>query len=342
MPRPTTRRSPAPSQFPNSSVNQFNRRKLLAGAGAALGAGAVLGGLGSAGVSALSRHQRPAACCSRRGEPVTFGSNYSDPVDSEAIAAARRGHRRADDDQHRRPQHLPGELQHLHPAARRRDVVVRRLPHAGVRQPRRRRRHLRRVGGPRPASARASRPPRRRLDGKQYFVPFYYYPWAVHYRKSVFEDGGYTIPTTWDEFNALARPDADRRDHPARRGQRRQLAADGHVRHAQHADQRLRLPRLADGRPGELDRRPGQAGVHHLGGAAPLLPARRQRPHVAGRGDRTGQRRDRDDAARHVHRSATSTRTRSRTSSTTSTSSPSRRSTTSTARTRSRRRSTGS
>ena len=40
--------------------------------------------------------------------------------------------------------------------------------------------------------------------------------------------------------------------------QRRQLAADGHVRHAQPADQRLRLPRLADGRPGELDRRPGQ------------------------------------------------------------------------------------
>src|SRR3954467_1288033 len=24
-------------------------------------------------------------------------------------------------------------------------------------------------------------------DGKQYFVPFYYYPWAVFYRKSVFE-----------------------------------------------------------------------------------------------------------------------------------------------------------
>ena len=41
------------------------------------------------------------------------------------------------------------------------------------------------------------------LDGKQYFVPFYYYPWAVFYRKSVFEAGGYEIPTTWDEFKAL-------------------------------------------------------------------------------------------------------------------------------------------
>ena len=41
------------------------------------------------------------------------------------------------------------------------------------------------------------------LDGKQYFVPFYFYPWAVHYRKSLFADMGYSIPTTWDEFKAL-------------------------------------------------------------------------------------------------------------------------------------------
>ncbi|MDE0700499.1 MAG: carbohydrate ABC transporter substrate-binding protein [Acidimicrobiaceae bacterium] len=41
------------------------------------------------------------------------------------------------------------------------------------------------------------------LDGKQYFVPFYFYPWAVHYRKSLFADMGYSIPTTWGEFKAL-------------------------------------------------------------------------------------------------------------------------------------------
>ena len=40
-------------------------------------------------------------------------------------------------------------------------------------------------------------------DGKQYLVPFYYYPWAVHYRKSFFAQKGYTIPKTWDEFMAL-------------------------------------------------------------------------------------------------------------------------------------------
>ncbi len=41
-------------------------------------------------------------------------------------------------------------------------------------------------------------------DGKQYFIPIYNYPWAVFYRKSVFSDKGYTIPTTLDEFKTLA------------------------------------------------------------------------------------------------------------------------------------------
>jgi multiple sugar transport system substrate-binding protein len=40
-------------------------------------------------------------------------------------------------------------------------------------------------------------------DGKQYFVPVSYYPWAVFYRKSVFEKNGWTPPTTLDEMNAL-------------------------------------------------------------------------------------------------------------------------------------------
>jgi len=42
------------------------------------------------------------------------------------------------------------------------------------------------------------------LDGKQYFIPFYYYPWAVFYRKSVFEKNGYTVPKTLDELKTLA------------------------------------------------------------------------------------------------------------------------------------------
>jgi len=40
-------------------------------------------------------------------------------------------------------------------------------------------------------------------DGKMYFVPTNYYPWVVLYRKSLFEEKGYTIPATMDQFKAL-------------------------------------------------------------------------------------------------------------------------------------------
>ena len=43
------------------------------------------------------------------------------------------------------------------------------------------------------------------LDGHQYFVPIYNYPWAVFYRKSVFAKNGYKVPKTWDQFIALAK-----------------------------------------------------------------------------------------------------------------------------------------
>ncbi|KUN82301.1 ABC transporter substrate-binding protein [Streptomyces griseoruber] len=42
-------------------------------------------------------------------------------------------------------------------------------------------------------------------DGKYYFVPLYTYPWALFYRKSVFQQHGYTVPTTWDQLIALCK-----------------------------------------------------------------------------------------------------------------------------------------
>ena len=42
-------------------------------------------------------------------------------------------------------------------------------------------------------------------DSKVYGIPVDYYPWAVFYRKSVFADKGYTVPTTWDELIALCK-----------------------------------------------------------------------------------------------------------------------------------------
>ena len=43
------------------------------------------------------------------------------------------------------------------------------------------------------------------LDGHYYMVPLYNYPWVVFYNKSVFAAKGYTVPTTWDDFMALAK-----------------------------------------------------------------------------------------------------------------------------------------
>ncbi|MES5819027.1 ABC transporter substrate-binding protein [Streptomyces sp. RG80] len=42
-------------------------------------------------------------------------------------------------------------------------------------------------------------------DGKYYFVPLYTYPWALFYRKSVFAEKGYEVPTTWDQLVALCK-----------------------------------------------------------------------------------------------------------------------------------------
>ncbi|MFG2732042.1 ABC transporter substrate-binding protein, partial [Streptomyces canus] len=42
-------------------------------------------------------------------------------------------------------------------------------------------------------------------DGKYYFVPLVTYPWAIFYRKSVFKQYGYEVPTTWDAFIALCK-----------------------------------------------------------------------------------------------------------------------------------------
>jgi len=43
------------------------------------------------------------------------------------------------------------------------------------------------------------------LDGHYYLVPIYNYPWVVFYNKSTFSSKGYTVPTTWDDFIALAK-----------------------------------------------------------------------------------------------------------------------------------------
>ena len=41
-------------------------------------------------------------------------------------------------------------------------------------------------------------------DGRIYAIPYSHGPWAVYYRRSLFASHGYSIPTTWTEYLALA------------------------------------------------------------------------------------------------------------------------------------------
>jgi multiple sugar transport system substrate-binding protein len=43
------------------------------------------------------------------------------------------------------------------------------------------------------------------LDGHYYFIPMYNYPWVFFHNKSVFGDGDYEIPASWDDLIALCK-----------------------------------------------------------------------------------------------------------------------------------------
>ena len=123
-------------------------------------------------------------------------------------------------------------------------------------------------------------------DGKQYFVPKDYYPWAVFYKKSVFEKNGYVPPTNLDELTTLTKKMQVERHHAVRLRRQGRLAGDGHLRHPQHAHQRLRLPHEPHGRGRGVGLHRGQAGVRHLGRPVArttrrtrsAAPGRRRRP----------------------------------------------------------------
>ena len=291
----------------------------------------------------------PRAATTRRhgdtgSKEVSFGSNYSDAGaegrHGGGVKALRDEVGQDRQDQHCRPQHVPGEHQPV-PAghAGRRLHLVRRLPDAVLRRAGPGHRHLRRLEGVGGGFTDALKEASTGEDGKQYFVPFYYYPWAVFYRKSVWQEKGYT---------------GRRRRSTSSRRSATQMKTDGLVPIA-FADKdgwpamgtfdylNMRINgydfhiSLMAGKESWTDSQ-GQGGLRHLARAAAVPPAGRQRPDLAG-----GRAGAAEQAGRHVRARLRSSASSSPTpSATTSTSSRSRRSTRSTARTRSRRRSTAS
>ena len=198
-----------PMNRPELEVSPFGRRRFIVGAASVLGAGAVLAACGSDGDSDSSSASTDASSSSDApatgdGCTTTFGSNYSDekPKAGMAAAIAATG--------------VNGEINTVdHNTYQENFNTYIQQPDdtmawfAGYRM-----RAFAKKGvvgdisdvwssslsdmseGFKNASTGS--------DGKQYFVPFYFYAWGVHYRKSLFEEKGYEIPTTWDEMLALA------------------------------------------------------------------------------------------------------------------------------------------
>jgi multiple sugar transport system substrate-binding protein len=197
-------RSPSPSEvgFP-----LFGRRSFIAGAGATVAGAGVLAACGSDKKAAdkpadTKAGAAPGTAAAPSGAEVTFGSNYSDPKPSQAIAAAvaASGVKAKINtvDHNTYQENFNTYIQQPD------DVVcwfagyrMRSFAAKGV------------VGDVSDVWAKFTdfsagfKSASSSLDGKQYFVPFYFYPWAIHYRKSLFAEKKYDIPKTWKDLLAL-------------------------------------------------------------------------------------------------------------------------------------------
>ncbi|KAB1142996.1 ABC transporter substrate-binding protein [Micromonospora sp. DT46] len=196
MSRPRTRAEYLARLVP-PSVAGLNRRSLLAGA---------------AGTTALLGTGLLAGCGSDSGgsdaKTVSLGSNQSDPKPKEVIAKVMDGfrtssglevavntvdHNTFQENINNYLQGKPDDVFMWFAGYRMRFFAARGL--AG---------DLSDVWGKLSGMSDAFRKASTGDDGKQYFVPSSYYPWAVFYRKSVWQQNGYQVPKTLDDLTALA------------------------------------------------------------------------------------------------------------------------------------------
>jgi multiple sugar transport system substrate-binding protein len=198
--------SPSPSEV---GFSIFSRRTLLAGAAGVAGV-AALAACGSDGESSSTTEGATATTAAGTETTaaggtgtVTFGSNYSDEKPKEAMAAAMKA--TGVDVSINTVDHNTYQENFNTYIQQPDDVVswfagyrMRAFAGKGVVG------DISDVWANLPDLSEGFKSASSGLDGKQYFVPLYFYPWAVHYRKSLFEEKGYEVPTTWDELLALA------------------------------------------------------------------------------------------------------------------------------------------
>jgi multiple sugar transport system substrate-binding protein len=195
--------SSVPRSLTQANVGRRGLLKGLAGVAGLAAAGPVLGACGSSGSSSGGGG-------GGSSNAITFGSNYSDPAPKQAFAALVTGATKATGtkitvntvDHNTFQQNIssylqgtPNDLFTWFAGYRMQFFAAQGLatPIDDVWE---------KIGGNFSAPAKALS---KGLDGKYYFVPIYNYPWVVFYNKSTFQQKGYTVPTTWDQFIALAK-----------------------------------------------------------------------------------------------------------------------------------------
>ena len=183
--------------MPHPSASQLTRRTVLTGIG--------VGGLGLALASCA-----PAASSGAKTGSLTFGSNASDPVPKKAYAAFVSAFEKKSKDkvtvntsdhngfQNKISNYLQGSPDDAFTwfAGYRMRYYAEKGLVADISDV------WDKIGDNfSPALKKASSG----KDGKQYFVPNYNYPWGFFYRKSVFADKGYDVPTKWDDLITLCK-----------------------------------------------------------------------------------------------------------------------------------------
>jgi multiple sugar transport system substrate-binding protein len=193
---------------PSSALPRFNRRTALRGA-----AGLAAAGLAGPLLAACGDDKSSSSSGTDSGSatgPVTFGSNYSDAAPKDAFAALTKeatgktgvqitvnttDHNTFQNNISNYLQGTPDSLATWFSGYRLQFFAAQGLltPIDDVWE---------KIGG---NFGDAAKNLSKGLDGKYYLVPLYNYPWVVFYNKSVFADKGYQVPTTWDDYIALAK-----------------------------------------------------------------------------------------------------------------------------------------
>jgi multiple sugar transport system substrate-binding protein len=200
---------PSGSVSPSMADTALSRRSVLKGIAGVVG----LASLGGGALAACGGSSSPAASASSlasASSAITFGSNYSDPSTKAAFAALTKAaaaqsgvtittnttdHNTFQNSISNYLQGTPDDLATWFAGYRLQFFAAQNLltPIDDVWD---------KIGG---NFNDAGKSLSKGLDSHYYMVPLYNYPWVVFYNKSVFAAKGYTVPTTWDAFVALAK-----------------------------------------------------------------------------------------------------------------------------------------